>query len=113
MAGCYGNSTEDRYFERMLDNHLNQFDDYEEENLEIMKFPDDFTKESHVNVPNATQWKLYNNDNEVIISIVGGGLGLYGDGVKTFEMYDFREDGPQGYMSIEEINQHLNDNPIG
>ena len=31
MAGCYGGSAEDRYFERMLDNYLDQFDDYEEE----------------------------------------------------------------------------------
>ena len=31
MAGCYGNSVEDRYFERMLDNYLDQFDDYEDE----------------------------------------------------------------------------------
>ena len=31
MAGCYGNSAEDRYFERMLDNYLDQFDEEEEE----------------------------------------------------------------------------------
>ena len=31
MAGCYGSSAEDRYFERMLDNYLDQFDDDEEE----------------------------------------------------------------------------------
>ena len=31
MAGCYGNSLEDRYFERMLDNYLDQYDECEEE----------------------------------------------------------------------------------
>ena len=34
MAGCYGSSLEDRYFERMLDNYLEQFDDYEDEEEE-------------------------------------------------------------------------------
>lgn len=34
MAGCYGNSAEDRYFERMLDNYLDQFDEEEEEEEE-------------------------------------------------------------------------------
>ena len=49
----------------------------------------------------------------VQISIVGGGHGLYGDGVKTFEMYDFRESDVQGYLSVDEINMHLAKNPIG
>ena len=26
MAGCYGNSSEDRYYERMLDRHLDSMD---------------------------------------------------------------------------------------
>lgn len=81
--------------------------------MEEIKFPDSFSKRAHPNVPGATQWKLLNDDDETIISIVGGGLGLYGDGVKTFEMYDFREDGPQGYLSTDEINKHLDENPIG
>jgi len=32
MAGCYGSSSEDRYFERMLDEYTDEmYDDYEEE----------------------------------------------------------------------------------
>ena len=81
--------------------------------MEEIKFPDSFTKQTHPVVPGATQWKLFNNDDEVIISIVGGGHGLYGDGVKTFEMYDFREGDVQGYLSTDEINKHLAENPIG
>lgn len=51
-------------------------------------------------------------DDKVVVSIVGGGFGLYGDGVSTFEMWDYREDEPQGYLSVDEINQHLQDNPL-
>lgn len=32
MAGCYGSSSEDIYFERMLDEYTDEmYDDYEEE----------------------------------------------------------------------------------
>jgi len=34
MAGCYGSSSEDRYFERMLDEYLDQYDKYDEEKEE-------------------------------------------------------------------------------
>ena len=51
-------------------------------------------------------------DGEVLISIVGGGSGLYGDGVRTFEMFDFREDEPQSYLLEDEINEHLKNNPF-
>jgi hypothetical protein len=74
-------------------------------------FPDDFTYKSHRIVPGASQWTLKDNDDDVVISVVGGS-GLYGDGVNTFEMYDFREDEPQGYLSEDEINEHLKANPL-
>jgi len=75
-------------------------------------FPDSFKRKSHPVIPGATQWTLANKDGRVIISIVGGGMGLYGDGVRTFEMYDSREDDVQGHLLIEEINQHLAENPL-
>lgn len=31
MAGCYGNSAEDRYYEKMLDDHLDEEERREEE----------------------------------------------------------------------------------
>ena len=34
MAGCYGSSSVDRYFERMLDEYLDQYDQYDEEKEE-------------------------------------------------------------------------------
>jgi hypothetical protein len=74
-------------------------------------FPYDFQKRIHPVIPGAAQW-VYIKDGEVQISIVGGGLGLYGDGVRTFEMFDFREDEPQSYLLEDEINEHLKNNPF-
>jgi hypothetical protein len=34
MAGCYGNSSIDRYFEAQLDKYLDEFDNEEEEQEE-------------------------------------------------------------------------------
>ena len=76
-----------------------------------MKFPEDFTVKNHQIVQNAKQW-LLKKDNEIIISIVGGGYGLYGNGIDTFEMWDYREDQPRGYLTEDEINTHLQNNPI-
>ena len=71
-----------------------------------MKFPEDFTVKNHQIVQNAKQW-LLKKDNEIIISIVGGG-----NGIDTFEMWDYREDQPRGYLIKDEINTHLQNNPI-
>ena len=88
--------------------------------MKHLRFPEDFAITAHRVVLGGTQW-LYQQPmnmpeppvpNPVTISIVGGGSGLMGDGVRTFEMYDFREDEPQGYLTKEEINTHLKDNPI-
>jgi len=76
-----------------------------------MKFPEDFIRQSHPVIPGATQWLLGHAD-ETIISVVGGSHMVYGNGVTTFEMFDFREAEPQGYLTKEDINQHLKDNPI-
>ena len=76
-----------------------------------MNFPEDFTVKNHEIVQNAKQWLLKKN-NETIISIVGGGYGLYGNGIDTFEMWDYREEQPQSYLTKDEINTHLQNNPI-
>jgi hypothetical protein len=34
MAGCYGSSSEDRYFERQLDKYLDSQDDHEEDDTD-------------------------------------------------------------------------------
>lgn len=82
--------------------------------MKTLKFPEDFTRKSHHVIPGATQWLFeYNDENNEMISIVGGGFGLHGDGVRTFEMWDTKNDyDPRGYMTAEEINQWLEDHPI-
>ena len=77
-----------------------------------IKFPDDFEFKNHHVLKGAKQWLLKDINSEVVISIVGGHTGLYGDGVSTFEMFDFREDEPQGYLTTDQINEHLKKNPF-
>ena len=48
----------------------------------------------------------------VTISIVGGNQSLYGNGTTTFELMDNRTDEILGWLTKEEINQYLRDNPI-
>jgi hypothetical protein len=73
-------------------------------------FPYDFESTTHRIVPGATQW-LWKND-DIKISIVGGGEGLMGNGVVSFEMWDSREDDIQGYRTKDEINEHLKKFPV-
>jgi len=74
-------------------------------------FPRDFQKKIHPAIYNVTQW-IYSKDDKVLVSIVGGGLGINGDGIRTFEMWDFRDDEPKGYLLEDEINEHLKNNPF-
>ena len=82
--------------------------------MRTLKFPEDFTKKIHRVIPGATQWLFeYNNDTNEMISIVGGGFGLHGDGVRTFEMWDTKNMyDPQGYMTTEEIQEWLDEHPM-
>ena len=75
-------------------------------------FPESFSKGYHSDIPGCKTWKLADSNGDIIISVVGGSTYVHGDGVKTFEMYDFREDDIQGYLSADEINKHLTENPI-
>jgi hypothetical protein len=77
----------------------------------IITFPDDFIKINHPFIPNAFQWLSGNNDK--IISIVGGGAGLYGNVTTSFEMMHPAMKGDvQGWMSIEEINKYISEHPL-
>jgi hypothetical protein len=82
--------------------------------MKVLKFPEDFTRKSHHVIPGATQWLFeYNDENNEMISIVGGGFGIHGDGVRTFEMWDTKNMmDPQGHITTEEINAWLEDHPI-
>jgi hypothetical protein len=75
--------------------------------MSVIKFPEDFTEIPHQIIPGAKQW-LFKTTDKKYISIVGGGIGIHGDGVRTFEMWDTRNmHDPQGYMTTEEINKWL------
>ena len=70
-----------------------------------IKFPESFEVKPHGCIPNAIQW-LYKNEN-ITISIVGGGKGLYGDGINTFEFWDFSQKSPIPYITKININTRL------
>ena len=77
---------------------------------ESFTFPDDFIKTPHSVIPGAVQWlaTIPSDDGIHQISVVGGGFGLYGDGISTFEMWDIdHADEPQGYLTKEQINEYL------
>ena len=42
-------------------------------------------------------------------SVVGGGIGLYGDGVTTFEVWGDDMDDPIGYLTKDEVEEWLLD----
>jgi hypothetical protein len=41
------------------------------------------------------------------ISVVGGSMGLYGDGVKTFEIWTSDNDDVVGWLTPDEVTQHM------
>ena len=55
-------------------------------------------------------------DNGHKISVVGGGVGLYGDGINTFEIWRSCDSDVKGYLTPEEITEEmleLQNLPIG
>ena len=76
--------------------------------MKTLKFPDDFTSEQHRFGGIHYKYSLFN---ELKISIVFG-RSFYSNGIDTYEMWDYREGDPQGYLSIEQINEHLKNNPF-
>jgi len=72
----------------------------------IIVFPEDFVKQPHQISKGGFQW-VPKVEQQTFISIVGGGRGLYGDGVKTFEIM-IGED-VNGWCGISEVNELLSD----
>lgn len=74
----------------------------------MAKFPQDFEKGPHHLIPGAVQYILNDADGNMLYSIVGGGAGIYGDGVRTFEVYSASDgDVMLTYATAEEINDYL------
>jgi len=78
----------------------------------MAKFPQDFEKISHPLIPGAVQYMLHDTDGKRLYSVVGGAMGLHGDGVRTFEMYsDLVGDVVLSYATADEINEYLLEGP--
>ena len=74
--------------------------------LKIITF-NDLKFQPHSVVPNAIRTYV-EFPNKKWISVVGGGTGLYGDGVSTFEVLSSdNEDNPLSYLSKEEVTIEL------
>jgi hypothetical protein len=46
-------------------------------------------------------------DNGHRISVVGGGIGLYGDGINTFEIWRSCDSDVKGYLTKEEVTEEM------
>jgi hypothetical protein len=46
-------------------------------------------------------------DNGHRISVVGGGIGLYGDGINTFEIWRSCDGDVKGYLTPEEVTEEM------
>jgi hypothetical protein len=73
--------------------------------LKIYTFSDIVFK-PHTVIPGAVCAKI-EFPNETHASIVGGGMGLYGDGDTTFEVWYSDEEDPRGWQSISDINEEF------
>jgi hypothetical protein len=76
-----------------------------------IKFPQDYDTRDHKYYKGSTEYLLRNDDGKPVISVVGGN-GAHGDGVNTFELWDFREFKPINNLTIEQVNQYVKDHPI-
>jgi hypothetical protein len=65
--------------------------------MEQIKFPESFEYKPHEVYAGGKHWTFKNEKCE--ISIVGGAIGLYGNGFTTFEYWDFSKDDPEAYLS--------------
>jgi len=73
------------------------------------RFPDNFLKKPAQYMKKETWvWPI---SGKTKISVIGG-EGCYGDGINTFEIWDFREPEPEGYKTKDEINNYLRAHPF-
>ena len=73
-----------------------------------MEFPNSFQKYAITCDKNAFHWTIRGSDGLVFVGVIGGGrYSMFGDGVRDFQMYDFREDGPRHNMTAEEITTYI------
>jgi hypothetical protein len=67
---------------------------------------EDLEFKSHGNIGGATHAKMiFENGHK--ISVVGGGMGLYGDGVNTFEIWRSCDEDIKGHLTKEEVTEQM------
>jgi hypothetical protein len=84
-------------------------------NFKTMKTFNDLKFKPHPNGLGGIQ-AILEFDNGHRISVVGGAIGLYGDGVKTFEIWRSCDGDIKGHLTPEEITKEmieLQNLPIG
>ena len=98
--------------------HLNRIkiDHQERINMEKKKITfEDLEFKPHGNIGGATHAKMtFENGHK--ISVVGGGMGLYGDGVNTFEIWRSCDEDIKGHLTKEEVTEQmieLQELPVG
>jgi len=67
---------------------------------------DDLVFTPHTMIPGARKAFL-KFPKGTTVSVIGGGMGLYGDGDTTFEVWFSDEEDPRGWVSREEINEEF------
>lgn len=73
-------------------------------------FPVSFESQAHPYCKECTTYRLYDPyGDDTLIMVLGGGFGVKGDGITTFELVDYRFDGgePMEFVTAEEINRYL------
>lgn len=85
------------------------FTDREASKILGVKIFDDLNFESHGVIPNAVASSMSFDDNvgEEWISIVGGGAGLYGNGVDTFEVWSHILPDPLPHLNRKEVTEEM------
>lgn len=98
--------------------HLNRIkiDQQVHINMEKKKITfEDLEFKPHGMTPGAVHAKMtFENGHK--ISVVGGGMGLHGDGIETFEIWRSCDGDVQGYLTKEEVTENmieLQELPVG
>ena len=89
--------------------HLNRIKIDQQEHINMKNKTltfEDLEFKSHGNIGGATHAKMiFENGHK--ISVVGGGMGLHGDGVNTFEIWRSCDDDVQGWLTPEEVTEGM------
>lgn len=73
--------------------------------LKIYQF-EDLVFQHHTVIPGGKQARLSFEDG-TNVSVIGGNMGVYGDGETTFEVWFSDEENPRGHQSREDINKEF------